>query len=62
MLHFENTFWKTSPMKKFFFALLFVLWLTVILTLFFVVQKPDFLNILAGLKNLLFINTFAKIR
>ncbi|MHB8779657.1 MAG: hypothetical protein ACYC6R_18145, partial [Anaerolineales bacterium] len=42
-------------MKKFFFALLFVLWLTVILTLFFVVQKPDFLNILAGLKNLLFI-------
>lgn len=42
-------------MKKIFFALLFVLWLTVILTLFFVVQKPDFLNILAGLKNLLFI-------
>lgn len=41
-------------MKKIFFAVLFVLWLTVILTLFFVVQKPDFLNVLAGLKNLLF--------
>ena len=42
-------------MKKIFLALLFLLWLAVILTIFFVVQKPDFLTILAGLENLLFI-------
>jgi hypothetical protein len=39
-------------MKKTFLALMLLLWLAVILTLFFVVQKPDFLSILAGLKNL----------
>lgn len=42
-------------MKKTLFALPFLIWLAVILTIFFVVQKPDFLSILPGLKNLLLI-------
>jgi len=42
-------------MKKFLIVLLFFLWLAVLLTIFFVVQKPDFLNVIFGLKNLLFI-------
>lgn len=42
-------------MKKIFLTLLFILWLTAILTLFFVAQKPDFLSILPGLKHFLFI-------
>ncbi|MDD2922436.1 MAG: glycosyltransferase family 39 protein [Anaerolineales bacterium] len=42
-------------MKKYFLALIFTLWLAVILTVFFVVQKPDFLKLLAGLKNLFLI-------
>ena len=42
-------------MKKIYPAFLFLLWLAVILTIFFVVQKPDFLNVLSGLKNLLII-------
>ena len=42
-------------MKKKIIPLLFLLWLTWILILFFVVQKPDFLQVLAGLKNLFFV-------
>lgn len=40
-------------MKKIGLALMLILWLATILTIFFVVQKPDFLNIKAGLKDLL---------
>lgn len=40
-------------MKKNILALLFFLWLMSILTAYFVVQKPDFFQILAGLQNLL---------
>ena len=39
-------------MKKILFSLLLLVWLAVILTIFFVFQKPDFLNVLTGLKNL----------
>ncbi len=42
-------------MKKKFLSLILTLWLAAILTIFFVVQKPDFLNILAGLKDFLLI-------
>lgn len=39
-------------MKKFSLSFIFVLWLMIILTMFFVIQKPDFLSMLAGLKKL----------
>jgi len=42
-------------MKKYFLAFVLVLWLTTILTLFYIVQKPDFLSILPGIKNLFLI-------
>lgn len=41
-------------MKKTIFGILFLFWLGAILTIFYVVQKPDFLSILHGLKNILF--------
>lgn len=40
-------------MKKILANTLFIAWLTVILTLFYIVQKPDFLMIAGGLKNFL---------
>jgi hypothetical protein len=41
-------------MKKTIIAILFLLWLAAILTIFFIIQKPDFLSILPGLKDLFF--------
>jgi hypothetical protein len=46
---------ENLPVKKILFALIFVLWMSAILTAFFVVQKPDFFQILPGLKNLFLI-------
>jgi 4-amino-4-deoxy-L-arabinose transferase-like glycosyltransferase len=40
-------------MKKMVLAILFLLWLSGILTVYFIVQKPDFFQILNGLGNLL---------
>lgn len=42
-------------MKKHILTIVLLLWLTTILTMFFVVQKPDFLSISAGLGNLFLI-------
>ncbi len=40
-------------MKERILAIVLVLWLTIILVIFFIVQKPDFLEVRAGLWNLL---------
>jgi len=46
---------KNSGSKQYFLALILVFWLTIILAIFYVVQKPDFFSILPGLWNLLLI-------
>lgn len=42
-------------MKKYSAAFISVLWMMIILTMFFVVQKPDFLKVLAGIRNLILV-------
>ncbi|MBI5354312.1 MAG: glycosyltransferase family 39 protein [Chloroflexi bacterium] len=46
---------KNSGLKQYSLALILVFWLTIILAMFFVVQKPDFFSILPGLWNLVLI-------
>ncbi len=44
-------------MKKIISPILFIMWLTSILTTFYIIQKPDFLTILPGLKHLILVVT-----